>query len=94
MAKMILWEHPDGSVWSVPAEVVAKHRAQYYAANDPDTTFQEEYEYTISDNFELIDWVQNNMDVDDVEEHTKLVKPPRPSTFETAFLDGEISVSK
>jgi len=28
----------DGSLWGVPAEIIADNRAKYYAAKDPDTS--------------------------------------------------------
>ena len=68
-----------GFVWHVPLHVVAKHRADYYAANDKDTTHESEMEFVMSDDFEGIDWYQNNMDWENVERHAILIaSPPTP----------------
>jgi hypothetical protein len=65
-----------GFVWEVPAEVIAKNRATYYAENDKDTTYKDEFEFTLGDNFELRDWFFNNMDWEDVAGEAKLVATP------------------
>lgn len=51
----------DGRVYSVPAHAVAHDRATYYAEKDADTTYEQEYEITASDDYELGDWLLNNM---------------------------------
>lgn len=66
----------DGFVWDVPAEAIAKNRATYYAENDKDTTYDEEFEHTMGSNYELRDWFFNNMDWDDVKDAAKLVARP------------------
>jgi hypothetical protein len=70
----------SGFVWEVPAEVIAKNRATYYAENDKDTTYDAEFEFTMGDNYELRDWFFGNMDWDDVKDAAKLVKTPEPLT--------------
>lgn len=64
-------------VYRVPASVVADHRAEHYANNDPDTTFESEHEYTMSSDFELTDWFCNNMNWDDVEHAAELYESPK-----------------
>ena len=64
--KLIYVERPDGSIWSVPAHLVADHRAKHYAEIDADTTYEAEYEFTVNDEYELLDWAENNMNWSDV----------------------------
>lgn len=66
----------SGFVWDVPAEVIAKNRATYYAERDKDTSYDEEFKYTMSSNYELRDWFFGNMDWDDVSEAATLVGTP------------------
>lgn len=54
-----------GSKWHVPVEEIAANRAKYYAGRDADTTYQEEFDYTMSSSAETIDWYFNNMDPED-----------------------------
>ncbi len=65
-----------GFAWVVPLSVVADHRAKYYAERDKDTTYQEEFDFVIGDDFEGLDWFANNMDWDDVAEHARLIESP------------------
>lgn len=65
-----------GYSWVFPAHLVAKNRAEYYAKNDPDTTYQEEYEFTMSDDYELKDWFLNNMNWSDVSKKATLEEQP------------------
>ena len=65
-----------GFVWHVPAEAIAKNRATYYAENDKDTTYDEEFSFAMGDNYELRDWFFNNMDWEDVESEAKFVETP------------------
>lgn len=66
---------PDGSVWAVDGHISAHARATYYANVDSDTTYQEEYDFTIGDDYELVDWAVGNMNWDDFEKTARLVKP-------------------
>ena len=75
MKKIIRIEMPDGSLWDVPAEIVAHNRAKYYADKDTGETCGEkhtkaylhELEYTLRDDDELTDWAANNMNWEDVQ---------------------------
>lgn len=64
----------NGKVFEIPAEVIAKHRAKYYAEKETDSAqefeerFEEEVAYALEDDFALIDWASNNMDWEDVQD--------------------------
>jgi len=68
---------PAGFIWEIPAQVVATARANHYAS-DPDSSFQEEFDYAMSDGGEsdLVDWLHGNMDWDDVKPFAELVHKP------------------
>lgn len=78
----------EGFVWEVPAEAIAKNRATYYAENDKDTTYDEEFEFTMGSNYELRDWFFNNMNWEDVEADAKLVATPAPRKEPRLNHDG------
>lgn len=65
-----------GFVWEVPLSAIADHRAKYYAARDKDTTYQDEFDFVMEDDFEGLDWFFNNMDWSDVAAKATLVKTP------------------
>lgn len=84
----------SGYVWHVPMEAIAKKRAEYYAKRDPDTTFEAEFEFVMEDDFEGLDWFQNNMDFEDIAADARLVvtpsalKAPRPNHWECSIEDA------
>ena len=74
----------NGEIYHIQASIVAHERATYYADHDIGKQvgeptkewmdcYKKEREYTLSDDFEIIDWANNNMDWGDVEEHAILI---------------------
>lgn len=100
MKKQIQITMPDGSIWGVPAELVAEDRSEYYAdkdASDKPDTFekikQREYKHTLSDNLELLDWAANNMNWNDVAHAAILIRPGRVD-FQEGWVNGPKSVAE
>lgn len=86
---------PDGSVWAVPAELVAEPRARYYAKVDAsrgadfDEAYAHEMEHADAD--DLIDWAHNNMDWEDVQANAKLVVTPDSHVdYQEGWVNGEM----
>lgn len=56
--------------YRIPLIVVATNRTEYYADKDDfekdSSEWKEEMEYIMNDMFEGIDWLINNMDLDDI----------------------------
>ncbi len=59
--KKVMIELEDGRIYSIPVKVIAANRADYYVKNDKDTTWDEEFNFVMSDDDEAIDWLFNNM---------------------------------
>ena len=85
---------PDGSVWAVPATVVAEKRARFYAGIDKTTTYDEEYAYAMTNNDELLDWGTNNMNWEDVERFARKVETPesRKVDYQEGWVNGKKKV--
>lgn len=80
----------NGTRYSFPAMVVAMSRARYYADNDPDTDYNSEYEYTMKNPSEILDWAQNNMNPEDIDPvNRKLEVQGEPPTFEDCWSADE-----
>jgi hypothetical protein len=47
----------NGAVWGIPLDVIAQDRAEYYAKKDPSTTFEEEFDYVMNDDYQGTDWL-------------------------------------
>lgn len=56
------------AIYNLPLRIVAENRAKYYAEKDP-KEYDSEYKFTMEDDYEGIDWLQGNMDLDDYQEH-------------------------
>ena len=93
MAKKILVKFSDGKTYAIPAEFVANARAKYYADKDVlknggvfAEIFQQEFEFTMKDNFELLEWLENNMNWEDVEEIAELYNVEyKPANYDDEF---------
>jgi hypothetical protein len=73
---------PDGSKWDVSAKVIAGNRAEYYADDDPDTSYDEEYE--------LQDWAANNMNWHEVKDIAKKAEIEPPAVdYQEGWVNGE-----
>lgn len=73
MEKRLVVTFSDGSRWRVPASMIAASRASYYAKLETDRDgedygeiYDAEYDYTLKDDTELLDWAHNNMNWGDV----------------------------
>lgn len=66
----------NGAVWGIPLDTIARDRSNYYAKKDPDTTFEQEFDFVMSDDYEGLDWFQNNMNWKDVALHAYEITPP------------------
>lgn len=82
-----------GWTYSLPAKVVASHRAKYYSDTDEDTSFEEEFDFAINDKYTLLDWMQNNMDYEDIGEvNFKMIATPGVVSAKQVFDRGESRV--
>ena len=88
----------DGSKWDIPAIIIAKDRARYYAEKDAGINtgkefsriYQEEIKNCLTDNyFEILDWAANNMNWEDVKDDAEKV-----SSLEVNFQEGWINGEK
>ena len=71
--KKITVTFSDGTVWEIPASVVAESRAKYYEEREPGC-YEEEYDITIKDGMEMMDWAENNMNWSDVRSKAKKIQ--------------------
>ena len=75
MNKFLRVTFSDGKVYDIPAEVIAKARAEYYAKVDAARgenyikVYNKELKAGLEDDSEITDWAFNNMDWVDVAEH-------------------------
>lgn len=86
MDKYIEVKFSDGKVFAVPAILIAQDRADYYLRRDVNDMkgevseeqmnemLREEIDFALDNDFELIDWFENNMLWSEVEDEVRLLK--------------------
>ena len=92
----------NGEIYHIPASIVAHERATYYANHDigkqktdlPSKEwaecFKKERDYTLGDDFEIIDWANNNMNWEDVEKHAILIdSEAKPINKQKEWVNNE-----
>lgn len=85
----------DGSIWSIPVEIIAYDRALRYAHEFDDniqrSLKEDTYPLFESDHFEIKDWAQNNMNWSDVSIHAVLISPSNID-FQDDWINGHIEI--
>ena len=96
--KVLRVEMPDGSKWDVPAELIAESRARYFAKHDAGgdekteeylKAYTEEFETTMNDEYELMDWASNNMDWEDVKDSAKKFSDGDAPDYQDGWTNGD-----
>jgi hypothetical protein len=93
--KVLLVTFSDGSTWKIEAAKIAENKAAYYAEIDPDTTFDQEFNEVIGDDYALEDWAKGNMDWKDVRPFATLVFQDKKHVnydHEWSIADMEVTV--
>jgi len=71
MKKSVKIIFPNGDIFYVPARVIAENRADYYSTVDGyeigSNEWQSEVDLGINSEFEIEDWMRNNMNWSDLE---------------------------
>ncbi len=79
MVEKIRVTFSNGERYDIPAEFIAKHRADYYATKyeGEEGTYEEIHEkemWVTDDRLELLNWLSNNMNWEDVKDAAKKVE--------------------
>ena len=91
----------DSSKWDIPAKIIAEDRAKYYAEHDTktqfgllfDAVFKQELENGLTNDYEIHDWAENNMNWSDVKAIAVKVLT-KEVDFQEGWLNGEKEVIK
>lgn len=78
---------PDGSIWAVPAEIVAESLAFHHAKADGVAYLKEDYDNALSDHQLLLEWAENNMNWKDVAQAAFQVSPGRVD-YQEGWVNG------
>lgn len=86
MAKYLRVEMSDGTMYDIPAEVIAEHRAGYFEDNSAEKLsyhsssvqprlHHAEKEFAMNNDEILVEWASKNMKWSELEPHAKKVEP-------------------
>jgi len=89
--KVVRLEISDIETWVIPLEFIAKHRADYYKSkSEKDFNYDDEIKFIMNDDYEGIDWLQNNMDYDDFVNVLKVIRGTNLQDIDWVNSDSEI----
>ncbi|MBF0109317.1 MAG: hypothetical protein HQL76_09085 [Magnetococcales bacterium] len=88
MKKTLTVTMPDRSLWSIPVEIIARHRAEHFAMRlfdgDVERSLKEDTLPLFQQNSYAIErWSEDMMDWDDVKEHASQI-----ATANVNYFDG------
>jgi len=93
MSKVLRVEMDDASVWVVDPKPIARDRADYYTEKDGfeigSEEWKQEYDFSLNDEDELIDWAQNNMNWSELK--AVMVRAPEPD-YSEGWLNAHVSL--
>ena len=92
MHKYLTVEMPDGSIWGVPVEMIAKNRAAHYASEfggDVERSLAEDTLPLFEDDYEIQDWAVNNMHWSSFDGHHVKLRDALPPDFLRVWMNGE-----
>lgn len=89
----------DGRVFAIPTGIIAMNRAGYYAQKEADddpakfsTIYEEEYQYTVTNSEELLDWAVNNMDWKDLMDFAVQIEAGKSADLDKEWVNAEKEV--
>ena len=86
----------NGEVWDIPAELIARQRAEYYAEHDVGNTDSKEYREAVEaeikyaleeDTNEIQDWARGNTNWVDVRPYARQVRAPKPTDYPHSWVN-------
>lgn len=90
--KLLTFKLPDGAMWGVPVDVIARDRANEYAHEFDGDVERSLTEDTLplfeSTPYEIEDWAANNMNWNDVSDQAFRVSPAPSPDMQEAWMNG------
>lgn len=98
MEKSILIKFSNDHWFEVDLQKIAEHRAECYAIDDGfekgSKEWQDEIDLVMNDSYEGIDWLQNNMYWEHIQEIGEFVNAEDPYDYSEGIFHADIEILK
>jgi len=96
MEKCLKIRFSNGDIFYVPTRIIAENRANSYSSVDGydegSNEWEKEVEYAMDAEFEIEDWVKNNMDWADLEPYARKIEVEEDFDYSDDWPDAEIEL--
>ena len=96
--KVLQIKFSNGECWEIDVKRIAENRTAFYAKKDGfeegDPQWQEEMDYIENDGYEAEDWMQNNMDWDEIRPIASRVDNEEEYDYTNEFFLADIKLLK
>jgi hypothetical protein len=88
---------PNGEIFYISGIVIAESRANYYSDIDDyeigSSEWDAEVQFALNSEFELEDWMRNNMNWSDIEPHARKEEAEEEIDYDSLYFDADIEIS-
>jgi len=95
--KIIKFATPKGECY-IPLKFIANHRAKYYSTVDnygkDSDEWNEQVDFILNDNYEGIDWMENNMNWEDFSDHVVMLNDKVMVTDEDRWENSDKNIEE
>jgi hypothetical protein len=95
MEQSLKIQFANGEIFYVPTRIIAENRANSYCSIDGydegSSEWEAEVEFAMDSEFEIEDWVKNNMNWSDLEPYARKADPD-DFDYENGWMDAEIEI--
>jgi len=88
---------PNGDIFYVPAQFISENRADYYSTVDGyeigSNDWQAEVDFALNSDFEIEDWMRNNMNWSDLEPYATKEEEFEDMDYDDSWTDVDIKLN-
>lgn len=89
---------PNTEIWEIPVNIIIENRANYYVSIDGfeigGEEWQNEFDEFINDEFEIKDWIRNNMLWEDLRPHASRIENYDEYDYEVNMSEAKFNIVK
>jgi ribosomal protein L18 len=94
MEKVIRFKLDSGEIYDLPLEYVADNKARYMVSRNADNNYQQIFDETMADDYDAIDWVQNQMRYSDYQHRLRRVEEAEDIDYDCIFCNADVKIKE